>query len=138
MKKEYSKKNIKLNTILDSEEFKQALFKKLNIPKNIDGWNVYKINKDLNGYEISPHPDITGKVITYQLNLSNTDALDNYDLGTRFHSIKPEFLKDIKQLSKKNQDLGENGIGLIKVNQYPINKKYFYGIRSIRHIISFC
>lgn len=101
LKEDYHKGNIKLNQILDSEEFKQALFKKLNIPKNIDGWNVYQINKDLNGYEISPHPDITGKVITYQLNLSNTDALDNYDLGTRFHSIKPEFLKDIKQLSKK-------------------------------------
>jgi len=101
LKKEYWKNNIKLKIILDSEEFKQALFKKLNIPKNIDGWNVYQINKDLNGYEISPHPDITGKVITYQLNLSNTDALDNYDLGTRFHSIKPQCLKFIKELSKK-------------------------------------
>lgn len=101
LKEEYSKNNIKLKTILDSDEFKQALFKKLNIPKNIDGWNVYQINKDLNGYEISPHPDITGKVITYQINLSNTNALDNYDLGTKFHTIKPECLKYIKELSKK-------------------------------------
>ena len=77
------------------------MFKKLNIPKNIDGWNVYQINKDLNGYEISPHPDITGKVITYQINLSNTNTLDNYDLSTKFHTIKPGCLKYIKELSKK-------------------------------------
>ena len=101
LKEEYSKNNIKLNTILDSDEFKQALFEKFKIPTNIDGWNVYQINKDLNGYEISPHPDITGKVITYQLNLSNTNILDNYDLGTKFHTIKPEFLKNIKKLSTK-------------------------------------
>ena len=69
LKEDYHKGNIKLNKILNSEDFKQTLFKKLNIPKNINGWNVYQINKDLNGYEISPHPDITGKVITYQINL---------------------------------------------------------------------
>tara|TARA_Y100000389_G_scaffold204199_1_gene255502 strand:+ start:17 stop:790 length:774 start_codon:yes stop_codon:yes gene_type:complete len=101
LKEKYSKKNIKLNTILKSEDFKLALFKKLNIPKNIDGWNIYQINKDLNGYEISPHPDITGKVITYQINLSNSVALDNYDLSTKFHIIKPQCLKFIKELSKK-------------------------------------
>lgn len=103
LKEEYSKNNIKLNTILDSDEFKQTLMKKLNIPTNIDGWNVYQINKDLNGYEISPHPDITGKVITYQLNLSNTDILNNFDLGTKFHIIKPEYLKYINELSKQRK-----------------------------------
>ena len=103
LKEEYSKNNIKLNKILNSEDFKNVLFKKLNIPINIDGWNVFQINKDLNGYEISPHPDITGKVITYQINLSNTDNLDNYDLSTKFHSIKPECLKYIDALSKKNK-----------------------------------
>ena len=101
LKDEYLNNNIELNTILSSKDFKQVLFKKLNISKNIDGWNVYQINKDLNGYEISPHPDITGKVITYQINLSNTNILDNYELGTKFHTIKPECLKFIKELSKK-------------------------------------
>ncbi len=101
LKEDYHKNNVKLNKVLNSEDFKKVLFKKLNIPKNIDGWNVYQINKDLNGYEISPHPDITGKVITYQINLSNTDILDNYDLSTKFHTIKPECLKYIKELSKK-------------------------------------
>ena len=48
-----------------------------------------QINKDLNGYEISPHPDITGKVITYQLNLTNTDILNNFDLSTNFIPLNP-------------------------------------------------
>ena len=99
LKEEYSKNNIELNTILTSKDFKEVLFKKFKIPTNIDGWNVFQINKDLNGYEISPHPDITGKVITYQINLSNMDTLDNYDLGTKLHRIKPECLKYIKEIS---------------------------------------
>lgn len=100
LKKEYFENNIELNNILKSEEFKKELFKKLNVPKNIDGWNIYQINKDLNGYEISPHPDITGKVVTYQLNLTNTDSLDNYDLATKFHTIKPDCVKYIRELYK--------------------------------------
>lgn len=108
LKEEYLKNNIKLNTFLDSNDFKQILMEKLNIPKNIDGWNVYQINKDLNGYEISPHPDITGKVITYQLNLTNTNILDDYDLSTKFHTIKPECEKYIKELTiKKDRPWGK-------------------------------
>lgn len=107
LKQEYYKK-VKLNDILNSVEFKEALFNKLNISKNIDGWNVHQINKDLNGYEISPHPDITGKVITYQINLSNTDELNNYDLSTKFHSIKSEYLNNIDKLKiKKNRPWGK-------------------------------
>ena len=41
LKEEYFKNNIKLNTFLDSNDFKQILMEKLNIPKNIDGWGMF-------------------------------------------------------------------------------------------------
>ena len=89
--------------LLESDGFKQVLFDKFNIPKEIDGWNVYQINKDLNGYEISPHPDVTGKIITWQCNITNDNTLDNYNLSTRLHTIKPEYKDELNKItSDKN------------------------------------
>lgn len=67
------------------------------------GWNVYEYNKDLNGYEISPHPDVSGKLITYQVNLAEDDRLAEYNLATRLLSIKPEHQADIDRLAAERE-----------------------------------
>lgn len=100
LKRNILQNNSSLIYFLDSDKLKEVLFNKFN-KKNIDGWNVYQINKDLNGYEISPHPDVTGKVITYQINLTNTNYLNNYNLSTKLHKIKPEYKNKIEELKKK-------------------------------------
>lgn len=64
------------------------------------GWNTYEYNKDLNGYEISPHPDVSGKLVTYQLNLAKDEKLARYNLATRLLKLKLDHYDDVTKLSK--------------------------------------
>lgn len=49
------------------------------------------IQKYLDGYEISPHPDISQKALTYLLNINRNDYVQNYDIHTHLATFKPEY-----------------------------------------------
>lgn len=85
--------NTSVNTFINT------LLNKFKYANNI-GWNVYEYNKDLNGYEISPHPDVSGKLVTYQLNLAPDNLLAEYNLATRLLKLRPEYTDEIEKLAK--------------------------------------
>ena len=95
-KESYSSLMKEFDSFLISREFIETICEKLNASS--EGWNLYEYNKDLNGYEISPHPDVTGKLVTYQINFSD-ENLKFYNLSTRLHSIKEEAKQKIAKLS---------------------------------------
>ena len=48
------------------------------------------IQKYLTGYEISPHPDIRKKCLTYMVNINPSNDMDNMDINTHFMTFKKE------------------------------------------------
>jgi hypothetical protein len=77
-----------LEQYLLSEEFNLVIAKRLNIRFSdckIDGG----IQKYLDGYEISPHPDIRRKAATYMVNINPSDASEGSDHHTHYLKLKP-------------------------------------------------
>lgn len=79
-----------LATFLQSDEFNQALAEKFDIPlaecKRDSG-----IQKYLDGYEISPHPDVYRKALTFMVNINphaNAEAANHH---THYLRFKPEY-----------------------------------------------
>lgn len=60
------------------------------------------IQKYLTGYEISPHPDIRKKCLTYMLNINPDEKAHEYGLSTHFMKFKPEY-KHVQEFWKTNQ-----------------------------------
>lgn len=89
---------------LNGEEFKSALETKFNItvPTNI----ITAIQKNLSHYEISPHPDIREKALTYLLNINKDSTVDNEPVHTHLLRFKedwafvPEFWKNNLQKNR--------------------------------------
>lgn len=71
---------------LNSENFLSAIRDKFGISKNV--YVETAIQKYLTGYEISPHPDIRKKALTYMLNI-NPRPVEG--CGTYFMKFKPEW-----------------------------------------------
>lgn len=61
------------------------------------------IQKYLSGYEISPHPDIKSKCLTYLININTHDIAEDMDIHTHLLTFKPEY-KYIQSYWKENQD----------------------------------
>lgn len=73
---------------INSEEFNKALAHKFNI--NFTNCKVDNgIQKYLDGYEISPHPDIRRKALTFMINI-NPNHYDQ-DYNTHYLEFKDEF-----------------------------------------------
>lgn len=84
-----------LVNFLNSTPFQQALIDKFEISRP----NVIEtaIQKYLTGYEISPHPDVRGKCLTYLINTNTTDlAEQDNTIHTHLLEFKSEkvFVKD--------------------------------------------
>jgi hypothetical protein len=76
-----------LNEFLLSEEFNRAIAERFNIVLSgckIDGG----IQKYLDGYEISPHPDIRKKAATYMVNINPSDTSVVADHHTHYLKFK--------------------------------------------------
>lgn len=73
---------------LNSEEFLTCLKKKFG--KSGDVRVETAIQKYLTGYEISPHPDIRKKCLTYMLNINPDEKAHEYGLSTHFMKFVPE------------------------------------------------
>jgi hypothetical protein len=78
-----------LNAFLLSPELKNVLVEKFGIarPVEIDAG----IQKYLHGYEISPHPDIRRKAVTWMLNVNPGSDSEDYDYHTHYLRLKPEW-----------------------------------------------
>ncbi len=50
----------------------------------------FGLQKYLDGYEISPHPDIRKKALTFMININPAPDSENLDYHTRYLTFKPE------------------------------------------------
>ncbi|MEZ4801913.1 MAG: hypothetical protein R2797_04010 [Gelidibacter sp.] len=78
----------RLTEFLNSNQFKVALEKKFNITES--NYVDTGIQKYLQGYEISPHPDIRKKAATYMLNINTDKESENIAIHTYLCKFKPE------------------------------------------------
>lgn len=78
-----------LITFLNSGEFHVAMEAKFGIvrPNRIET----SIQKYLAGYEISPHPDIRSKAVTYLSNINTSQAASELDIHTHLLRFRPEY-----------------------------------------------
>jgi len=99
---EYNNKKIeKLLLFLNSKYFHSVLETKFNIEQSTS--IISAIQKNLNGYEISPHPDIRQKALTYLLNINKNDDIENHDVHTHLLEFKPEYKKIEKFWEEKKE-----------------------------------
>lgn len=67
-----------------------------------DFTTVFDLHKDLPGYEITPHPDVEEKIITFLFYLTPNDDLSRF--GTMLCRPKPEHLADIAGRTEPRRD----------------------------------
>lgn len=87
-----SYKNMIINQLMifmNSDIFHNTLKKKFNI--NQDTKIISAIQKNLTGYEISPHPDSREKCLTYLLNINNNIEIEKEDCHTHLLEFKKEY-----------------------------------------------
>jgi len=78
-----------LTDFLNSEEFKNCISEKFEI--NLDDCTYDNgIQKYLDGYEISPHPDIQKKALTYMVNINPDANSENENHHTHYLNFNPE------------------------------------------------
>jgi len=75
----------------NGDEFHEALRDKFNVAVDTETSIVSAIQKYLTGYEISPHPDVRRKCLTYMCNLHTDPRAEALDIHTKLHRFKPEF-----------------------------------------------
>lgn len=90
-----------LINFLNGNDFHQTLHKKFNIKKQ--SRITTRIQKYLTGYEISPHPDIRSKCLTYLININTEAEAENQKVHTHLLKFKPEYNK-IYDYWLKNED----------------------------------
>lgn len=79
---------------MNGNEFKKTLEEKFNIQNRTS--IITAIQKNLTGYEISPHPDIKRKALTYLLNI-NKYTMETKNCHTHLLTFKPEYKHIVKE-----------------------------------------
>ena len=94
---EKTKSNIinDLMTFLDSSNFIQCVTEKFNLDHNACKYDN-GIHKYLDGYEISPHPDIRRKALTFMVNINPNDKSEDFEIHTSYM----KFLKEWKYVQE--------------------------------------
>ena len=87
---------------MNGKEFKESLEEKFKITRKND--IISAIQKNLTRYEISPHPDIKEKCLTYLLNINKNDSVESYDIHTFLLRFKDEY-KHIPEVWKNRIDI---------------------------------
>jgi len=77
-----------LIAFLNSDKFVDTLLEKFGMTEEV--YVETAIQKYLTGYEISPHPDVRKKCLTYLLN-TNDVSLELEDVHTRLMEFKPRY-----------------------------------------------
>lgn len=93
----------KLNHLLSSDDFLESLLDKFNILKEEVDYD-FGIQKYLNGYEISPHPDVRAKALTYMVNVNTSPEMTNEQIHTHYLSFKKEW-KHVETYWENNSDV---------------------------------
>jgi hypothetical protein len=73
-----------------STSFLETLSKKFNINLN-EVSPDFGLQKYLDGYEISPHPDIRGKALTFMININPGKNSEGLDFHTHYARFKPKW-----------------------------------------------
>lgn len=78
-----------LDAFFQTRELRELLAKKFGVtePTQLD----CGLQKYLNGYEISPHPDIRQKALTWMLNVNPGDNTEALDYHTHYMTFRPEW-----------------------------------------------
>ena len=76
----------RLISFMNGEDFKMAFMDKFGVKQ--DSVIMSAIQKYLNKYEISPHPDVRQKSMTYLLNINKDDSIENHDVHTYLMKFK--------------------------------------------------
>ena len=87
---------------MNGKEFKESLEEKFKITRKSD--IISAIQKNLTRYEISPHPDIKEKCLTYLLNINKNDSVESYDIHTFLLRFKDEY-KHIPEVWENRTDI---------------------------------
>ena len=91
-----------LHAAVSSRDFQHALQEKFNIETSHVKYD-YGFQKYLNGYEISPHPDIRKKALTFMLNINPTRISEELNYHTSYLSFKDPY-KYIQEFWKHNRN----------------------------------
>tara|TARA_X000000950_G_C13860822_1_gene638657 strand:- start:721 stop:1689 length:969 start_codon:yes stop_codon:yes gene_type:complete len=92
-----------LNEFIKSDSFLSVLAEKFEI--NLSDCEADNgIQKYLDGYEISPHPDIRRKALTYMVNINSTLNSNKLDHHTRYLSLKNNY-SYLYEFWKNNDDI---------------------------------
>ena len=79
-----------LKTFIESVDFNNTLAKKFDIStNNVNADNG--IQKYLDGYEISPHPDVRKKALTYMININPNEGSENLIQHTHYLKLKDKY-----------------------------------------------
>lgn len=81
---------IKLNNFIKSDKFNVAIANKFDIDFNSCRVDT-GIQKYLDGYEISPHPDSRNKAATFMININPSTKSELYNHHTHYLKFKKEF-----------------------------------------------
>ena len=92
----------KLIIFMNSNIFHNTLRNKFNIDK--DTTIISAIQKNLSGYEISPHPDVRQKCLTYLLNINNNLDIEKEDCHTHLLEFKKEY-SYISEIWENNKNI---------------------------------
>ena len=90
-------KNIQSQLLLDidkfirGEEFNKAVAERFNV-KYSDCIIDAGIQKYLDGYEISPHPDVRRKATTFMVNINPSDYSETADHHTHYMKFKEDYI----------------------------------------------
>jgi len=79
-----------IKNFIESDIFSQTIAKKFEISSE-DVYSDNGIQRYLDGYEISPHPDIRKKALTYMVNINPHENADELLHHTHYLSLKDEF-----------------------------------------------
>jgi len=91
-----------LLAFLESEQWNQTLANKFGLVLS-DTYTANGIQKYLDGYEISPHPDIRRKALTFMVNVNAHPESESWAHHTHYLKLKPEF-SYVQSFWESNED----------------------------------
>ena len=80
---------VDLNGFFRSRELHDVLKRRFELTRDVSMEGG--VHKYLHGYEISPHPDIRKKALTWMLNVSPGPAPEQVEMHTRYMRFRPEW-----------------------------------------------
>ena len=92
-----------IKKIFESQIFKKTLAEKFDIDSKdlIFDWGIQKY---LDGYEISPHPDIRKKALTFMININNEENSEKLNYHTKYLKLKDKY-NYIQDIWNENKDI---------------------------------